>query len=113
MSDVVSGLIGAGGALLGVGLSSVLSMISEAQRRRHENAVRFNDQLRVAVVAMSSKAELVRRTRPSEVGTDEWKNELEAQNWDGRFLRSKEFTQYMEKEYAATKIILNELGLVK
>jgi len=47
------------------------------------------------------------------VATDEWKNELEAQNWDGRFLRSKEFTQYMEKEYAATKIILNELGLVK
>lgn len=47
------------------------------------------------------------------VATDEWKNELDAQNWDGRFLRSKEFTQYMEKEYAATKIILNELGLVK
>ena len=47
------------------------------------------------------------------VATDEWKNELEAQNWDGRFLRSKEFTQYMEKEYAATKVILNELGLVK
>ena len=47
------------------------------------------------------------------VATDEWKNELDAQNWDGRFLRSREFTQYMEKEYAATKIILNELGLVK
>jgi putative tricarboxylic transport membrane protein len=47
------------------------------------------------------------------VATDEWKNELEAQNWDGRFLRSKEFTQYMEKEYAATKIILTELGMVK
>jgi putative tricarboxylic transport membrane protein len=47
------------------------------------------------------------------VATDEWKNELAAQNWDGRFLRSKEFTRYMEKEYAATKIILNELGLVK
>jgi len=47
------------------------------------------------------------------VATDEWKNELEAQNWDGRFLRSREFTQYMEKEYAATKVILTELGMVK
>jgi len=47
------------------------------------------------------------------VATDEWKNELGAQNWDGRFLRSKEFTQYMEKEYAATKVILTELGMVK
>ena len=47
------------------------------------------------------------------VSTDEWKNELDAQNWDGRFLRSREFTQYMEKEYAATKVILTELGMVK
>jgi len=47
------------------------------------------------------------------VATDEWKNELEAQNWDGRFLRSKEFTQYMESEYAATKAILTDLGMVK
>lgn len=47
------------------------------------------------------------------VATDEWKQALEAQNWDGRFLRSREFTQYMEKEYAATKAILSELGMVK
>ncbi len=47
------------------------------------------------------------------VATDEWKKEIEDQNWDGRFLRSKEFTQYMEKEYGTTKVILNELGLVK
>ena len=47
------------------------------------------------------------------VETDEWKKELEAQNWDGRFLRSREFTQYMEKEYAATKAVLTELGMVK
>ena len=47
------------------------------------------------------------------VASDEWKKELEAQNWDGRFLRSREFTQYMEKEYAATKAILTELGMAK
>ena len=47
------------------------------------------------------------------VATDEWKKELEAQNWDGRFLRSKEFAQYMDKEYAATKAILAEMGMVK
>jgi len=47
------------------------------------------------------------------VTTDEWKNELEAQNWDGRFLRNKEFTQYMEKEYVATKAILSDMGMAK
>jgi len=47
------------------------------------------------------------------VATEEWKKELEEQNWDGRFLRSKEFTQYMEKEYAATKAVLTDLGMAK
>lgn len=47
------------------------------------------------------------------VATEEWKKELDDQNWDGRFLRSKEFTQYMDGEYAATKAILTELGMVK
>jgi putative tricarboxylic transport membrane protein len=47
------------------------------------------------------------------VASDEWKKELAAQNWDGRFLRSREFGQYMDKEYAATKVILGELGMVK
>lgn len=47
------------------------------------------------------------------VASEEWKKELDAQNWDGRFLRSRDFTQYMEKEYIATKAILSDLGLVK
>src|SRR6185503_11730431 len=47
------------------------------------------------------------------VATDEWKKELDDQNWDGRFLRSREFTQYMEKEYAATRAILTDLGMAK
>ena len=47
------------------------------------------------------------------VATDEWKKELESQNWDGRFLRSREFTKYMENEYALTKAIMTDLGLAK
>lgn len=47
------------------------------------------------------------------VESEAWKKELEAQNWDGRFLRSREFTQYMEKEYAATRGILTELGMAR
>lgn len=47
------------------------------------------------------------------VATEEWKKELESQNWDGRFLRSREFTKYMENEYVVTKAILTELGMVK
>ena len=47
------------------------------------------------------------------VATDEWKKELESQNWDGRYLRSREFTRYMENEYALTRAILTDLGLVK
>ena len=47
------------------------------------------------------------------VASEEWKKELEAQNWDGRFLRSREFSKYMESEYTATKAILTELGMVK
>lgn len=47
------------------------------------------------------------------VATEEWKQELESKNWDGRFLRSREFAKYMENEYAVTKAILTELGMVK
>ncbi len=47
------------------------------------------------------------------VATEEWKKELESNNWDGRFLRSREFTKYMENEHAVTKAILTDLGLVK
>ena len=47
------------------------------------------------------------------VATEEWKKELESKNWDGRFLRSREFAKYMENEYAVTKAVLTELGMVK
>ena len=47
------------------------------------------------------------------VATEEWKMVLEQQFWDGNFLRSREFGKYMENEYAQTKVIMTELGLVK
>jgi putative tricarboxylic transport membrane protein len=47
------------------------------------------------------------------VATDEWKAVLDKQFWDGNFLRSREFTKYLEIEYSQTKAVLTELGLVK
>ena len=45
--------------------------------------------------------------------TDEWKKQLEIQGWDGQFLRSAEFTRYLDKEYAATRSIMIEMGIAK
>lgn len=47
------------------------------------------------------------------VATDEWKAILEKQFWDGHFLRGRDFGKYMEDEYALTKVIMTELGLVR
>ncbi len=47
------------------------------------------------------------------VATDEWKAVLDKQFWDGNFLRSGEFTKYMDREYAQTKAIMTDLGLAK
>jgi putative tricarboxylic transport membrane protein len=44
---------------------------------------------------------------------DEWKKSLEVQFWDGNFLRSREFTQYLEKDYNQTKAVMTDLGLAK
>jgi putative tricarboxylic transport membrane protein len=43
----------------------------------------------------------------------EWKKEAENRDWDPQFMRSKEFAKYLEVEYADTKLIMTELGLVK
>jgi len=45
--------------------------------------------------------------------TDDWKKQLEARDWDGQFLRSREFAKYLQGEFAATRAIMNELGLLK
>ncbi len=47
------------------------------------------------------------------VATDEWKGILSKYFLDSHFLRGKEFGEYMKKEYAETKAIMTELGLVK
>lgn len=47
------------------------------------------------------------------VATEEWKRDLEAQYWEGRFLRSREFVSYLDNEYRVTKAIMSELGLAK
>jgi len=47
------------------------------------------------------------------VATEDWKKALEAQYWDSSFLRSREFVKYLDNEYAVTKSILSELGLLK
>ena len=45
--------------------------------------------------------------------TDEWKKQLDAHDWEGQFLRSREFGKYLQGEYAATRAIMSDLGLVK
>lgn len=45
--------------------------------------------------------------------TGEWKRQLEVQGWDGQFLRSAEFSKFLDKEYAATRGIMVEMGIAK
>ena len=45
--------------------------------------------------------------------TGDWKKQLEVQGWDGQFLRSAEFGKFLDKEYAATRGIMMELGIAK
>ena len=45
--------------------------------------------------------------------SDEWKKTLEMQGWDGQFLRAAEFSKYLDKEYAATRAIMVEMGIAK
>lgn len=47
------------------------------------------------------------------VATEDWKKALEAQYWAPSFLGSRAFAKHLDAEYAVTKAILNELGLVK
>src|SRR5258706_480074 len=45
--------------------------------------------------------------------SDEWKKTLELQGWDGQFLRAAEFSKYLDKEYAATRSIMVDMGIAK
>jgi putative tricarboxylic transport membrane protein len=45
--------------------------------------------------------------------TEEWKKEVEARDWGGQFMRSREFAKYLDGEQAAARSIMTELGLAK
>jgi len=45
--------------------------------------------------------------------SEEWNRELDGTNMSRHFLRGKEFTQYLDEEYAATRAVLSDLGLAK
>ncbi len=45
--------------------------------------------------------------------TEDWKKTLEANNWVGHFLRSKDLPAYLEKSYRETRVTMNQLGLAK
>lgn len=43
----------------------------------------------------------------------EWKAALDAQGWDGEFMRAAEFGKYVQNDYNAVKALMTELGLGK
>ncbi len=47
------------------------------------------------------------------VVAEEWLKSLEAQFWEGNFLRNREFAKYLENDYSQTKAVMNDLGLAK
>ncbi len=47
------------------------------------------------------------------VATGDWKKLLEENNLASQFLRSRDTAKYLEAEYAATRAVMGDLGLVK
>ncbi len=47
------------------------------------------------------------------VDTSEWKKHLEEGDLAQQYLRSREFTRYLEGEYATTRAAMSDLGLIK
>lgn len=45
--------------------------------------------------------------------SEEWKKTLELQGWEGQFLKSADFGKYLDREYAATRAIMLEMGIAK
>ena len=45
--------------------------------------------------------------------TEEWKKQLDQHHWSGQFLRSREFSKYLQAEFATTRAIMSDLGLDK
>jgi len=47
------------------------------------------------------------------VAAEDWQKSLEAQFWEGNFLRSREFGKYLENDYNQTRAVMTDLGLAK
>jgi putative tricarboxylic transport membrane protein len=45
--------------------------------------------------------------------TDEWKKEIDGTNMAQRFMRSAPFAKFLDAEYAATRAVMADLGLIK
>jgi putative tricarboxylic transport membrane protein len=45
--------------------------------------------------------------------SDEWKEQLQKRGWHGQFLRGAEFSDYLDREYAAARGIMVEMGIAK
>lgn len=45
--------------------------------------------------------------------SDEWNRELDGTNMSRHFLRGRDFTMYLGAEYAATRAVMSDLGLLK
>ena len=45
--------------------------------------------------------------------SEDWNRELDGTNMSRLFLRGKEFARYLDEEYAATRSVMTDLGLIK
>lgn len=45
--------------------------------------------------------------------TEEWNRELDGTNMSRQFLRGPDFSRYLDEEFAATRAVMTDLGLVK
>jgi tripartite-type tricarboxylate transporter receptor subunit TctC len=45
--------------------------------------------------------------------SEEWSRELDGTNMTRLFLRGGDFARYLDEEYAATRAVMSDLGLVK
>jgi tripartite-type tricarboxylate transporter receptor subunit TctC len=43
----------------------------------------------------------------------EWKKNLDEGNLTQQFMRSREFGQYLDREYANTRGVMTDLGIIK
>jgi len=47
------------------------------------------------------------------VDSVEWKKQLEENDLDSRYLRSRDFARYLDGEYGVTRAVMTDLGIIK